>query len=783
MSTGIFIPSEGPKDAKIAIVGEAPGATEEANGRPFCGASGQLLNEMLANAGICRRDCYITNVVKTRPPNNDFNIFYRDSKRNLPNDVLLAAHTALHAELKVVRPNVIIALGNEALRALMGRKLSVENWRGSLLESPCGKVISTYHPAYILRAYEHRKIAELDLRRAASEQYTPSLNIPPVHTTLNPSLEQCLAYLNSEPDLVAFDIETFGQNIRCIGFCSEKGKAICIPFFKIRQTHIFSGAFECAWSEADEKLILDAMERFLANPRIRKIAQNFPFDATMLEREFGLEVRGLYMDTMVAFHCCYSELPKGLDFLCSIFTKYPYYSDYSVMVDSSLWFYNCMDCIATFEVCLALEEEMKDLNVDAFYHRHAQPLMMALSRAGNYGPKVDLLARDKMRTTLEAELVDIKTKLLGLVGFELNPNSSTQMMKYFYHQLALKPIINRKSGNPTLNEEALKTLAVKNERVAIPISLILDYREKTKLIGTFLDSKLNPEGRLPTSYNAAGTTTGRISSSKTIFGLGGNLQQIPRGEFRRIFVAPPGKVLIKTDLSQAEARAVAWYANIHFLIKAFQTPGFDIHRWNAAIVFNKTEADVTKKERQTSKALVHGANYGLGHITAARLAGVPTNVAKQALERYKETLKELGMWHQDIRARVMKDRRLYTPLGRMRMFFGRMDEETFRSAYAFLPQSLIADIINQAFFTLDKSLPAGCRLILQVHDELVIEADESLVPEVIALMRTAIEIPIRFENVDVPMIIPQEIKIGPNWFDTKEYTNAVDARGLPSNLS
>jgi uracil-DNA glycosylase family 4 len=773
MSAGIFIPSEGPKDAKIAIVGEAPGAVEEANGRPFCGASGQLLNDMLANSGISRKDCYITNVVKTRPPNNDFNIYYRDTKRNLPNDVLLAAHQALHAELKVVSPNVIIALGGEALRALMGRKLSIEDWRGSILSSPCGKVIATYHPAFILRAYEHRKIVELDLRRAVGEQYTKNLNIPPVKALLNPTLEQCLEYLNSEPDLVAFDIETFGQSIRCIGFCSEKGKAICIPFFKIRQTHVFSGAFECAWSEHEEKLILDAMERFLANPRIRKIAQNFPFDATMLEREFGLEVHGLYMDTMVAFHCCYSELPKGLDFLCSVFTRYPYYSDYNAMVDQSLWYYNCMDCIATFEVCLALEDEMKDLNVEHFYHTHAQPLMLALSRAGNYGPLVDATAREKMKATLEAELIEIKTKLLGLVGFELNPNSSVQMMKYFYHQLNIKPILNRQSGNPTLNEEALRILAVKNERIAVPIGLILDYREKTKLIGTFLTSKLNDLGRLPTSYNAAGTTTGRISSSKTIFGLGGNLQQIPRGEFRRIFVAPPGKVLIKTDLSQAEARAVAWYANILFLIKSFQVPGFDIHRWNAAIVFNKPEAEVTKKERQTSKSLVHGANYGLGHITAARLAGVSTNVAKQALERYKSTLIELGMWHARIKNKVITERRLYTPLGRMRMFFGRMDEDTFRSAYAFLPQSLIADIINHAFFRLDQTLPAGCRLILQVHDELVIEADEDKVAQVVELMRKEIEFPICIEGVELPMIIPQEIKVGPNWYDTKEYIDAV----------
>lgn len=766
-----FVGAEGPRTAKIVILGEAPGSSEELSGRPFVGASGQLLDHMLANAGISRRDCYITNVVKYRPSKNDFSVYYEEKSKKTPKPELYAAWEAVRNEINAIKPNLTIALGSEALRALSGRKLSIESYRGTVIETFVGKTIPTYHPAYVLRMYDERVVVEMDLKRCLSESFSPEVSYPEVHCHLRPSLEECIAYLRSKPAKAAFDIETVGKTIRCIGFSSALNTAICMPFIKRRTSTILGSSFECYWSEDEERILLAELDQFLRDGSIAKIAQNYPFDATLLEREFGFTINGLIMDTMIASHTCYSELPKGLDFLCTMYTKHPYYSDHNVNDDDSEWFYNCMDALVTFEIEPKLRQEMIDLGVSEFYDNHCQPLMLALARASNYGPLVDVEARNKMKVQYEAELEEIKKKLLGLTGFALNPNSPKQMASYFYTTLKVKPVISRKTHAPTLDEDALKVLQNREPRIKPLIDLVLLYREKAKLIGTFLSSILNADNRMHTSYNAAGTVTGRISSSKTLIEQeGGNLQQIPRGDFRRIFIAPPGMVLLKADLSQAEARYVAWAAKIHSLIKKFGTPGFDVHKWNGSIVFGKPESEISKDERQTSKSLVHGANYGLGARKAAQISGVPFEVAKRALDRYRAELPEIQLWHAGINEQIITSRRMKTPLGRQRIFQGRLDDETFRSGYAFGPQSTIGDIINRGFFLLNTKLPSSCRLVLQVHDELVIECPETLLHVVARMVKDVLEIPIVFPGIDQPLVIPAELKVGKNWFDMETFS-------------
>ncbi len=1064
-----IVPGYGPLDAKIVIVGEAPGREEEAQGIPFVGSSGRLLNDMLVRCGIDRKRCWLTNVMKTRPNNNDFGLFYVDKgRREQSYDLKESIGILTEVEIASIKPNLIIALGAEPLRAL-ANKFGISKWRGSIIETPLGKVLPTYHPAYILRFYEWRAIAELDLKKAQRHSHFPELRTLKRVLEIQPSLEQTMDYLGSIKDRVAFDIETGAGFIRCLGLATSPLKSHSIPFtvstggsraigplapkgrllaLNGPENEYKLGSY---WTLDEEAIILARLDKIFRDPKIELIAQNFPFDASKLAREFGFEFNNLWMDTMVAQHClrkgtmvdtlkgqvqienlvgqtpwvwswknnkpfpvkakqvrltrrsarlvritywsrgapgkslvfrtldltpdhrilvkgnwieaqrlkigdsltrvkvlkgerpllklkgkflpvsryvweslfspilrgeiihhkdenprnncpenlelisdrkhkslhakenpgwtdyikengswnkgmiaynsidpfeveilynsgmsqkiiaerfgtdqgtisrlmknhkimprslkkaqeirrenesnakiisvedikerddvycmevpdthcfsangimvhncCYSELPKSLDFLCSMYTDEPRYSDYNPESDLSTWRYNNMDCVITFEVALALEKEMKELNVWDFYRNLAQPAMVALARAGNRGVLIDLEAREKLRIETEAKLEVTKTGLSRGLGKDFNPNSHKQVKELFYDDYKIPPIRHPKTQQVTANEEALEKIAEKYPRHKELIDLILSYRGDTKLLGTFINSELNEEGRFPTSYNATGTKTGRISSSKTIDGLGGNHQQSPRGPFRRIFIAPPGKVLIKADLSQAEARVVAWVAGIESLIEKFQDPSFDVHTYNASLIFGISLDKVTKDQRTSGKSSLHSANYMGSPATAVKHAKVSYQVAKHALDRYKASIPELERWWSRVEDEIGATRMLRTPLGRLRIFMGRLNRETIRSAVAFVPQSTVGDIINRAFFILSNKLPPKCFPILQVHDEIVVEALEEDVSWCVALIRDCLQIPILIEGIKQPLKIPCEIKIGPNWFDMKE---------------
>ena len=373
--TGRVVPGRGPTSARIALVGEAPGEDEERLGEPFVGASGRLLNEMLAAAGIDRRGCYVTNVVKTRPPGNDFRQAWYEDKRGLvPKPELVAAREALVKELQAIEPNVIVALGDEALRALTGHG-GLGKWRGSIIATPAGKVVATYHPARILREWSDRRIAEVDLRRAKTESLTSEVNIPVIECLINPTKEQVLDWLGRvQPGTtLAFDIETLGATVRCIGFAVGPRSAMCVPFVSCRRGRSSGGTgtlvptdgapFGSHWAPKDEEDILREVTRVLEDPRVPLIAQNFQFDAARLSDEFGIVCQGLVLDTMVAQHCCYCELPKSLAFMCSLYTRVPFYKDHDASSDLDEWRYNCYDAAVTYEIAGELVKEMKEMGV------------------------------------------------------------------------------------------------------------------------------------------------------------------------------------------------------------------------------------------------------------------------------------------------------------------------------------------------------------------------------------------------------------------------------------
>ena len=327
---------EGPVPAKLMIVGEAPGAEEEARGLPFQGASGQELNRMLHEAGISRSEAFITNVARERPAGNDINAFIAKSKKDrtpahrevrgkyvLP--PIIAGLSLLEQELAMVRPNLVIALGGTALWALTGRE-GISKWRGSMLHSdkyPSIKVIPTLHPAAVLREWSSRATAVADLRRAAAyrgdaQQYpTPDWQfiVRPDFRTAEATLLNLLRRLDERPSLrLSFDLETRRGHIACAGLSWSLTEAICIPFWE-------KGRKDGYWNEQQEIEIVLLLRAVLTHKNANIVGQNILYDSQYTWRHWKF-IPNVYQDCMISQHSLFSDLPKSLAYQASLYCKY-----------------------------------------------------------------------------------------------------------------------------------------------------------------------------------------------------------------------------------------------------------------------------------------------------------------------------------------------------------------------------------------------------------------------------------------------------------------------------
>lgn len=739
----VHAPAEGPAHAHIAIVGESLGREEEAQHRPFVGAAGKMLNAMLAASGLRREDCYITNLVKVRPPDNDLSKL-RDLGLSIQDYIPM-----LRSELESVRPRITIALGDHASFALTGKR-PITKWRGSVLPSTLVdglKVIPTLHPAYCMRDYAMVPVAILDLVRARKESRSREHESFQPTLILNPSLHAALEYIEKchAEKMCSFDVETIGPRIRCLGLAATEDTAVCIP--------IKRGPVN-VWSAEDEHTIWQAVRRLFADPSVCKVAQNMQFDLYYLAPHTGFP-HGPLFDTMLAHHLLHPELPHDLDFLTSVYTNIGYYGlKYSVMrsMDQDVWIYNCHDVLATLQVKRHLEEELRTRKLHRFFTGYTMPLSVCLYEMQQRGVAIDEASRIEMIDDLTDEASYLQMHINHVAGQELNVSSPKQLQEYFYGARGYKQQYHRKRNTVTVDRTALLKLASEGSKAA---SLVLDIRTREKLVSTFLDVPLAPDKRLHCEYVITGTVTGRLSSRAPLTGFGTNLQNIHK-DARKVFVPSAGMVFVKGDLSQAENRVVAWLAR-GVMKRAFER-GDDVHVLTATML---------RVDRSIAKVVNHASNYGMGPGQLAALLGSNMADARKYLEQYHVAYPEVHEWHESIRKQLAKNRTLTTPIGRVRKFLGRWGNELFRAAYSFIPQSVVADVLNlgllKLWLMLKEHVPSA-HPVLQVHDEVVVECFPEDVGTVTRLMHECIEYPLLIHgNI---LTIPLETKVlTQNWLN------------------
>ena len=740
----------GPKPCKLMLIGEAPGDEEVARGEPFIGPAGRLLNQLIAAAGLRREELYIDNVVPIQPPKNEL------WKLAELGHTVEEFYPRLEALIREVQPTVIVAIGQTALQALCGLAKDIYKWRGSIL--PCKLVpgpwvVPMLHPSYILLDYSVHPSAIADLQRAkviAAEGYTE----PHYDIKLMPSLEDIESYTQECKDRGAFvyDLETFGMRIRCLGLSHSPHSALVIPLKR---------GFANYWSAEDEAKVWYSARSLFNEPGVVKIAQNCQFDLTLLTPLTGFPAPKLF-DTMYGHHLVCPELPHDLDFTASMHSDLNFYAiDSRKHGDYDTWVYNAKDCLATFQVYAWCVGELKRLGLYEFFTGYTMPLTRCLFEMCHRGVLIDQdVLGNAINRTLE--LADAKQiELEQLVGGPINVKSSKQVKALFYDQLGAKPIVHRKKGNITVDEEALGKLAARGYTQA---QLLLETRRLRDAASHLRRIKVDTDGAIHTEFVISGTVTGRLSSREMLTGSGTNLQNVPK-HVRAAFIPRPGMCFVKGDLSQAENRYVAWLVKGP-MQKAFKE-GRDVHSLTASLLFGGRAEDYPSgsRGRNIAKVVNHASNYGQGPKQLAATLHVSGNEGKALLEAYHKAYPQVRQWHAKVRTQLQRDRTLVNPYGRTRVFLGRWGDEVFRAAYAHEPQGTVGDYINLALIELWLQLkPLHSYILLQVHDEILVECPIGAEGAVVALMHKVVEREIIVGNE--PLIIPLEVKICyKNWME------------------
>ena len=521
-----YVPPSGSPEAKIAFVGEQPGITEVRLGKPFVGPAGKALNECMQMAKIPRLSVYLTNVIKDldRPIRHYINIDTR-GKYSISKEGYQYIQE-LSEELKRLKPNIVIALGNIALIALTNR-VGITKWRGSILESsiiPGLKVIPTFHPATFIPPkfnFINKPIIIEDLLRAKNESEFPEIRRIARDVKIHPTFNESVNILNHCYEIgchgqtIDIDIEVINRELDCIAFAWSPTESVSIPFRDSKGDY---------FNIEQEYEIMLLIAKIIQEEKISKRGANFIFDAQFLFHKYGIVPNGEIHCTQIAQKIAFPDLRAGLDAVTTMHTDIPYYKqdgkqwmNTGVGTWDTWWTYNGMDSIATAASHPSQMDCLRAQGNIETYNRQRK-LIKPLIYMSERGIRVDVNAMVEFKKIQEEEL-SIKTKEFHKeVGYEVNPNSPLQIANYFYEDLGIKPYKNRKTGNTSTDVDALKRLSRRGYKAA---QILLDIRGLSKRISTYLDiGKVDKDGRMRSSYKPVGATTGRISSGGTIFGTG-----------------------------------------------------------------------------------------------------------------------------------------------------------------------------------------------------------------------------------------------------------------------
>ena len=531
-------------------------------------------------------------------------------------------------------------------------------------------------------------------------------------------------------------------------------------------------------NQLDREYVLQKLKPWLEDKEAKKIGHNLKYDSHIFANH-GIELNGTDFDSMLESYVLNSTATRHN--LNAVAKRYlnldtTSYEDVAGKGAKQIGFnqvnledaihYAAEDADVSFQLHQTLHPKLMEINSLAkLYTDIEAPLLKVLQTIERNGVLIDESMLQKQSDQFAITLKELESKAYSLAGAEFNLNSPKQLQEILYDKLSLPILKKTPKGQPSTAESVLQRLA---EDFPI-VQTILNYRTTAKLKTTYTDKlplMVNQDtGRVHTSYHQAVTATGRLSSSDP------NLQNIPirTVEGRRIrqaFIAPKGFQILAADYSQIELRIMAHNSQDPGLLDAFQA-GLDIHQATAAEIFAVDLQSVSAEQRRSAKAINFGLIYGMSAFGLTRQLGITRGDAQEYIELYFARYPKVKEYMDAIRNQARESGFVETVFGR-RLYLPDIDSRNYqrrqyaeRSAINAPMQGTAADIIKKAMIDLEQRLVAesiNAKIIMQVHDELVLEVEDSSVGAVSEFVTEAMG-----KAADLDVALKVDLGVGENW--------------------
>ncbi|GAV21460.1 DNA polymerase I [Mariprofundus micogutta] len=594
-------------------------------------------------------------------------------------------------------------------------------------------------------------------------------------------LNQLVAALEAA-ELIAMDTETTSMRTHDaelvgLSFSVREGEAYYLPV-----GHRAGDLLEPKPKQLPLETVLAALRPVLESPDLAKCGHNLKYDTQVLRR-IGIHLAGIKADSMLLAYCLYpGKYPPKMDTVSEDYLGQSCISyeevagkgakqiGFDLVTLENAVPYACEDADIALRLSTLLSNKLSKKSRLKRHDEIELPLSMVLADMEWHGARIDSAQLAELSSRFGERIQQLQTEIHLAAGEEFNIQSPKQLGELLFDKLGIDGGKKTKSGQWATGQEVLEKLAVEHE---IP-RLILEVRQLSKLKSTYTDAlpKLihRETGRVHTSFNQAITTTGRLSSSDP------NLQNIPirsseGREIRKAFIAEPGNILIAGDYSQIELRLMAHFSEDTALCRAFEH-GEDIHAATAAAVNDIALADVSGEMRRRAKVINFGILYGMSVFGLAKQLGISRGESQAFIETYfnryptvrafmDETLEKA---REEGFVETLLQHRVYVPEITSKNGMRRAYAE--RTAINAPLQGSAADIIKVAMINLHRRLQQeapDAAIILQVHDELIVEVAEDQAEKVAAIMKESMESAIQLR---VPLIV--DIGMGNSWFEAHQ---------------
>jgi len=581
-----------------------------------------------------------------------------------------------------------------------------------------------------------------------------------------------LARIN-EAEITSFDSETTSLDpmtaqIVGVSISTEPGHAAYIPV-----AHRGPDAPE----QLPRDEVLAKLKPWLEDASKKKVGQHLKYDEQVLAN-YGIELRGVEHDTLLQSYVLESHRPHDMDNLAlrHLGVKTIKYEDVAGKGASQIGFdevpldkasaYAAEDADITLRLHHALYPQVaREEGLLRVYRDIELPTSRVLRKMERNGVLIDRQRLDTQSNEIAKRLIELQAQAYELAGGEFNLGSPKQIGQIFFEKLQLPVVKKTPSGAPSTDEEVLQKLA---DDYPLP-KVLLEHRGLSKLKSTYTDKlprMVNAStGRVHTNYAQAVAVTGRLSSNEP------NLQNIPvrTGEGRRIreaFIAPPGSKIVSADYSQIELRIMAHISGDASLMRAFKE-GEDVHRATASEVFSVTPLEVDNDQRRIAKVINFGLIYGMSSFGLASNLGITRDAAKLYIDRYFARYPGVAAYMENTRMSAKANGFVETVFGR-RLWLpeinggsGPRRQAAERAAINAPMQGTAADLIKLSMIAVQDWLESsgiGAKMIMQVHDELVLEVPEEALPDV---RKRLPELMCGVAKLKVPLVA--EVGVGNNW--------------------